>query len=409
MLTDLIRRRGGLVRSWEGWAFTVWVVLVAGTSLRGLIWPHIHNCYPCYAAAGRHWLAGQELYQRLADTCRYSPFIHALLAPFALLPEQWGALLWRLLGAAVYLAGLSCWMRAALPAALTRPQQAALFLLAVPLSVISLNNGQANLLMTGMILLGLGAAGAGRWNWSAAALAVACLLKVYPLALALLLVLAFPRRLAVRLGAALAVGLLLPFLMHSPDYVWRQYLRWASNLYLDDRSRWAFLSGYRDLWLLVRMSHVPLSRHGYVVVQLAAAALLAGVSLAYRFRRRPERRCLSGLFGLAACWMTLCGPATESCTYIILAPTFAWCLVASWQGGHSVWVRRLTVGSYGLFLAEPLLQFLPFDARLAAMAIQPLGALILFGTLLWVECRTLCGRAPAEDAAAAPRSVARAA
>lgn len=406
MLRDLILRWYRRYSHWEWSVIFIWVCVLSGIGIRGLIWPRIHNCYHrYYAAAGRHWLAGEKLYQGLGETCRYSPVVHALLSPFALLPQRWGALLWRQLNAAVYLSGLFCWSRAILPNTLTRSQRAAIFLLVLPLSITSLNNAQANPLMIGMLLLGVAAAGAGRWNGSAACVALACLVKVYPLALGLLLVLAFPRRFGARLGVALAAGLAVPFLMHNPDYVGRQYLHWGTNLWLDDRSQMPIEAGYRDLWLLCRLGHVPIRHHGYVGVQLAAAALLAGIGLAYRFQRWPRTRLLNGLLGLAACWMTLCGPATESCTYIVLAPTFAWWLVESWRGGYAAWVKGLVVGSYSLFLVQPFLQSLPFGSRYGAVALQPLGALILFATLLVLELRALFGNVSAGEAEASAAAI----
>ena len=105
------------------------------------------------------------------------------------------------------------------------------------------------------------------------------------MALGLLFCLVLPVGFAWRLGLALAAGLALPFILQDPGYVARQYPRWLDNLANDDRSDWDVVGGYRDGWLLVRRSGLPLDRTGYVAVQLAAAAFAASLCLAMRWRR----------------------------------------------------------------------------------------------------------------------------
>ena len=73
-----------------------------------------------------------------------------------------------------------------------------------------------------------------------------------------------------------------------------------------------------------------------------------------------QRELLTAVVALAACWMMLLGPATESCTYILLAPTLAWAVLESWLVPRS-WVperrasrmRRGVVGPI-LWVARPV-------------------------------------------------------
>src|SRR5205085_9519498 len=104
------------------------------------------------------------------------------------------------------------------------------FLLVLPLSVHSLHNGQANVVMLGALLLGLAAASLDKWNQAAAWLALATLIKGYPLALALLLAALWPRRFLFRYAIALALGLLLPFATQRTDLVIAQYQSWLAHL-----------------------------------------------------------------------------------------------------------------------------------------------------------------------------------
>ena len=79
-------------------AWVVWGIVVAVVGVRTVIWLRSNNCVQTYFEAGRNWYDGEELYQRLNDTCRYSPTVHAALVPFSFIPERLGSVLWRLLG-----------------------------------------------------------------------------------------------------------------------------------------------------------------------------------------------------------------------------------------------------------------------------------------------------------------------
>lgn len=173
-------------------AWVVWGIVVAVVGVRTVIWLRSNNCVQTYFEAGRNWYDGEELYQRLNDTCRYSPTVHAALVPFSFIPERLGSVLWRLLGAAVFIAGLAYWLRAVCSEKLSGTEQAAIILLALPLSIGSFNNGQSNVFMMGGILLGIAAAARDRWWLAGAGITLACLLKLYPLSLGMLLMLAMP-------------------------------------------------------------------------------------------------------------------------------------------------------------------------------------------------------------------------
>ena len=221
-----------------------------------LLWPQRDTVYPIFAEAGRRWLAGGDLYEPVAglDAYRYSPLVAALLVPFGLLPDGPGGLLWRLAGSAVFCGGLAWWGRAVLPPALTRGQRALLFLLPAPLTFGNVHNGQANVLIVGLLLLAVAAVARERFNVAALCLAVACLFKVYPIAVGLLLAALYPRRLAPRLGLLLAAGLLLPFLLQRSGYVAAQYAGWVEHLAQNDRQLRPRALWYRDARLLWGLS-----------------------------------------------------------------------------------------------------------------------------------------------------------
>jgi hypothetical protein len=364
-------------------AWAVWLAVIALVVGRGLIWPHKNNCFrEHYRPAGLNWFEGNDLYQQQAGTCRYSPFVHAALVPFSLLPERIGAAIWRLVEAAALLSALAWWLRAVCPPTLTDTQRAWLLLLALPLAVGSLNNGQSNVLMTAGILAGTAALAERRWTFAAVALAFACLFKIYPVALALLMIVIYPRQLGLRFALAMAAGTLLPFVLQDPGYVARQYERWLMNLNADDRTAWALSESYRDGWLLVRLFGLPISLEGYRIIQVGMGALLA--LICWTMRNGDEREMLNRVLGLGCCWMTVFGPATESPTYILLAATLGWLLVLSWSGELPRWTRLPLITSAILFFTTGIVVTTPHGRVLLALGTQPIAALLMLGTLLGV-------------------------
>jgi Glycosyltransferase family 87 len=367
-----------------------------------LIWPRSHTNFPIFAAAAQNWINGQDLYFVDAykfhglDHFRYSPLVATLLVPFGALPEQLGGLLWRGVNAAVCFGALTWWLHVAAPVTLSRTQRGLMLLLVVPLTIASLNNGQSNPLVIGLILAGLAAVTVERWNLAAGCVALASLFKVYPLAIGLLLVVLHPRRFAWRLAVALALGLALPFVLQRPEYVAEQYNTWFYLLWGDDRRTWAVEHGYQDMWMLFRICNVPISTSAYLVVQLAVAALIALSCLAGRIAGWPGRQLLAHVLVLGTCWMTLLGPATEASTYALLAPAVAWAVVESRHIDRPLAFRALPLLSLGLFIAAGVAGWLPWRAEIRAWGLHPLAALVLIvgqiGVLVGCAARTIAGR-----------------
>jgi hypothetical protein len=84
--------------------------------------------------------------------------------------------------------------------------------------------------------------------------------------------------------------------------------------------------------------------------------------------------------------MTLCGPATEGVTYILLAPVVVFALVQAFLEPQSVLLRTLVCCAYTLlFLTAAKNSLLPHLSPLTRM-MQPLGALIFLSyCLFWLS------------------------
>ena len=370
---------------WQRLAVAVWSAAFAGV-VAHLLWsPTYNGVYPVYALAARNWLAGKNLYEVHPglDSYRYSPLVACLLVPFSMLPDCLAGIVWRLINLAAYLMALNWWTRAVLPAHLSRTQRAILFLLVVPLSLSSVHNGQCNPLLAGLLLATTAAAAQRQWNLAAGSAAFAAWIKFYPISLGLLLAAAYPRRFAGRLAIAVGMGLALPFLLQQPAYVAEQYRACYHFLGSYDRQvldRQGIPPDlrYRDLRLLCRVWLVPLSPAAYRAIQLSLAAIVAALCIAARRAGWPRRRLLLLVSGLSCCWMTLVGPATESATYILLAPSLAWAIMESWLERWSPTLQTGLLASVGLFWVTQVGTWFPWGKHyLHEMGLHALAALLL--------------------------------
>lgn len=378
----------GLIRT----AAIVWAIIVAVVCIRAAAQPYKRTLFTTWSQAGGDWEHGLDLYRDTwrpdQDQFRYSPLTAALLVPFYHLPLRVGGAVWRLLNAAVLLGGFALWLRKA-PLVRTPRQQAILFLLLAPLSLSSLNNGQPNPLIIGLLLAALAAVDGERWSLAAVLIALATAVKVYPLAIGLLLAAAYPRRFALRLLLALALSAVLPFAFQHWDYVYAQYAQWLERLGKDQRWDWPLRMAYRDLWLLIRLFHVPLTPRGYLGVQLLSAAGCAVLCVALRLRGWPRRNVLAAILILGSCWMTLCGPATESSTYVLLAPALAWVVFRAENERWSGLLGLMTRMALLLFLFCVVRGLWPGVNRIHALGLQPQATLLLSLVYVTVLVREL--------------------
>ena len=190
-------------------AVLVWVIVLGVVCVRAAVQPHKRTLYTTWEQAGADWEVGRDLYRDTwnpdQDQFRYSPLVAALLVPFNHLPIRIGGVVWRLLNAGRLAGRIPLVVRTA-PISRTPRQQGILFLLVVPLSLSSLNNGQPNPLIIGLLLAALAAAERDRWSLAAGFIALATALKIYPLAIGLLLAAAYPRRFTPRLLLALLLA-----------------------------------------------------------------------------------------------------------------------------------------------------------------------------------------------------------
>jgi hypothetical protein len=371
--------------------------------MRSYLYPTRQTVFHDYGHAGRAWVEGTDAYQMdhdgervipIMSGFRYAPIVTVLLAPFAMFGDALGGVLWRLAGILCFLGAFAWYVRDALPgrADLTDADRAKLWLLLIPLSLASINNGQANVLLIALLLFAGVAVVKEHWNLAAACLAGAFLLKLYPLAVALLFLAVYPRQLIWRFVLASLLGLALPFALQSPSYVTHAYDNWLTLVGSDNRRDFPLTEGYRDFYLLTRVIGAPLGVRTYMCVQAGAGALAAGLVVLGRRRGWSTSETVTTVLGLGCAWMVLFGPSVESCTYIQIAPALAFALGAASAANCPRWSRYALILVFCLFLASFVSSWFR-EARNWFYLAQPIAALIFF-----VERCVRCATQRAEPA-----------
>lgn len=373
-------------RHWPAWVRGVvilWVVAVVVVSVRvGVQSPHRQSVYPVFYEAAQKWWQGEDLYLKSALGYRYSPMVAAGLVPVSWLPARLGGVVWRWVNVAVLVWGLGWCCRRGLPRVCDAGLAAIIFLLVFPDALANINNGQPNALVVGLLLASLAAVMEKRWMAAAVCIAIATLFKAYPIALGLLLVVLYPKELGWRLEVMLVVGFLLPFALQRPEYVLGQYRDWFAYVLQENRQVVPVREWYRDVRLIAKVWFgVNTGEIAYRGIELLAAAWMAGVCLLGKWRGWREDHLLVTVFVLGCGWMTVLGPATETVTYLILAPAAAWVVVQVFAEHRPIWERGVVVLAFVLMLSVHVAAWFGGRAYMT-LGPQPLGGMILLGYVL---------------------------
>ncbi|MBM3979542.1 MAG: DUF2029 domain-containing protein [Planctomycetes bacterium] len=326
-------------RFWPWYALAVWVAASVFVAIHAYRNPRGHTLYDIYAIGIRNWWHGVDLYPRQAETgelFRYSPAFALTAGPFALLPPGAGNATWKLFNLGAFALGLAVWAKRGQAGPLSANRTAALFLVAFPIVMGNVYNGQANLLVMGLVLLALAAVARDRWWGAATALAAATLIKVFPVALALVLCVLYWRTLPLRFVAALALGLLVPLVAQNPEYAVRQTGEWLHHLSAStelNRDR------LKSLDKLFEVAGAGVSRPAFQALAAGAGALvLAAGTLAVR-RGEPRPAVLFQVGAWFVTWVVLFSPSSEAATFSVLGPFLAWATVEAFRRPRA-WVER---------------------------------------------------------------------
>jgi hypothetical protein len=358
-------------------ALGVWAVVVLVVAGRVTVAPaRSHTVVPVYLTAAERFARGAGLYDPAEglDAYLYPPDFAAALVPLTWVPEKIAGILWRLLGTGLFLAGL--WRLGRDVLRLDDPGLAWLLVLPIPMALSSLDNGQANLHMAGLVALGFAAVGRERWMAAGAWIALATGIKLYPVTAGLLAGVVRPRLVPWLAGFSAAV-VLSPFALADADYVRTQFHELRADALSDDRTNsYAPTRMPKDWTILTRTwaGWVP-TRNQYQGISAVVGLGFAG--LVFATRRRPFDRRVFLAFALGSIWMTLFGPATEPQTYTLLAAALAATIVST-HGRAKV----LAVFAWWLFTVPVVRDAFPQGWRLGIYGPHPIGAFVLLTAVL---------------------------
>lgn len=378
---------------WQRFAWLCWGMLLVFVSIRAAcVNPSRGSVFPIYASAATDWVHGADMYTLdFSRPCyRYHPLVSAFFVPWQVLPTKVDAIVWRWLGLALLLAGITAWARRLAEGPISPVKLSLFSLLVFPFALQSFNNAQANVHLIALLLLGLEAAERGRWWLCCGLVTAATILKAYPIAVGMLLMVSFPRQFALRYLVCLGLAFAAPYLMQRPDYVTSQYDLWFRYLQHDDRHSLFLDEASRDAYMLVQVWLQSPSPRMYQLVQVLAGGVFAAICLWGTWAGASRRLSLMTGLNLGCVWMTAFGPSTESCTYTILGPTLA-ALIISPASVRSRVGGYLAILCYLMVVSPVFAMMVGQSRRIQQLGVQPAGAILLIAVILEDLVRSIRG------------------
>ncbi|MBV9644002.1 MAG: DUF2029 domain-containing protein [Verrucomicrobia bacterium] len=368
-------------------AWIAWTVALIGLVLRFYAGgSHRVYAFNDYTGAGLHWIHGEDLYGNWRGFI-YSPIVAAFFVPFAILPPLIAYILWLLLNVSVFLGGLAALLESEIVSGLKRESSALIYLLLLPCALGNLDVGQANPFVVGLLMFAIAAVHGERWNIAALCIAVATFFKIYPIAVGMLICVVAPRRFTWRLLLALLILFVAPYLFQHWSWVTEQYRVWMATRASDNRLNYSTKYMPIDLWFLLHtIAHFPIAQWLYTLIQLSTAGLIPLLYIWGLWRRWDSRRALCGQFFLVSIWMTLCGPATEAHTYLLMAPALVIASVKAFRDRQPMLLRLVVFGAFFFQLVHASrIHYLMHNKNEWVFIPQPLSALLfLVYCLFWL-------------------------
>jgi hypothetical protein len=256
----------------------------------------------------------------------------------------------------------------------------------LPCAIGNLDVGQANPFVAGLLMFALTAVNRQRWNTAALCIALATYFKIYPFAVGMLICVIAPRRFVWRMLLALIMLAAVPYLFQHWSYVTGQYQAWFTTRAADNRLNYSFKYAPIDLWFLIHtIAHLPIPAWFYSIIQFGTGGSIALLSIWGLRKNWGIQRVLCLQFFLVSIWMTLCGPATEAHTYLLMAPALVIALVKSIRESQPVLLRAIIFAAAFLqFVHTTRIDHFFHNKHEWVFIPQPLSALLFLGyCLVW--------------------------
>lgn len=297
-------------------AVSLWVLFALIVGIIVASRPDKRTVTPEYRQASEKWWGGKESpYDMSQVGYLYLPQEAILYTPYQLLPKSLGEPLWRWTGLALLAVGL--WRGAGvMGSGQKEPLFLAATLLVIPATLSSARNGQVNLPLAGLMLLGVADIARARWNVATLWLLLAVMLKPIALAPALLAGACYaPLRL--RLAGGFLLCLAAAWIHPDPSYVTAEYRHfWEKFLLAGQPAENTFSDFFGMLWCW-GIHPAPAVISG-IRALMAIVVLLLSLHVVRKFRGDAFAQAF-GVMLLSSLYLMLFNPRTEENSYVMLA------------------------------------------------------------------------------------------
>ena len=330
----------------EGRGWTAWVVLavvIAVILVAKVNQSHVTKTY--FPTAETWWGGEHDIYTPGIKGYLYLPQSVHLFSLFLVFPEgPVREIAWRLFGLALLAFGLRRVLRRVTPGGGARHFELVTILILLA-TVSSARNGQTNLHLAGIMLHACADLIDKRW-WRATLWLWGGMLAKPIAAVMLLLVGALVPAMRGRLAVGLVAFAALPYLHLDPSYVTEQYRLAFEKL---GRSSQPGAKPYDDMIGILRRLGIELPQLARTAMAGAMALVTLGLA-ALAMRRGSRREGFWALTALAAAYLMLFNPRTETNSYVILAPWLAMQAAFAWFNPPARKAARLgfTAGTLAL-------------------------------------------------------------
>lgn len=362
-----------------GTAVWLWNILVIVTGILVARQPDKSVVTQCYHLASVNWFARGGIYDPV-QTMNYLPHFAILFSALDRVPAPWGDILWRLCSVALLATGLARFVGRFCANALPLFFLAAT-ILALPLSAAATRNGQSNVALAGFMLHAAASIASGGW-WAAAGLIMMAVIAK-PVAIVMaLLALAIYRKLWLPMGVCAMALAVFPFLFGPAEYVLGQYHAFFTNL----RScAGPALFDYADITGLLWPFNIQLSTTASLVIRASAGVPALLLCLLGVQRLREPLRAL-WLLTVAAGYLMLFNPKSESNGYVILAPVLAtWAVFFLRQPGRHWMGWAIAIMAFSMGILPNIVR--PWFGNKFALVYHPSMTILFLAMLAAWLCR----------------------
>jgi hypothetical protein len=300
--------------AWMGWVLmaVVSAVIIASGSTRTSV--------PAYREGAVYWMAGKTIFvDPGVGGFVYLPQAAILFIPFALLPVVACEVLWRFVNIGVFALGIFHFA-GLMPGRSEKKLFPLMTLVCLPLAWSCARNGQATLIMTGLMLLAV--VDIARSRWWRATLWLSLAVAIKPLAIVLvLLALAIYRPLSWRVPVGMLATALFPFVTQRPEYVMDQYAAFWSSLTKAVHVGSVDV-GWTTPFNAMQVLGIMVPEKLQTLLRVTAAVGTLVLCFWSRLRHDAARSAVF-VFSLAVTYLMLFSPRTENNTYAMLGPPIA--------------------------------------------------------------------------------------